>query len=211
MAHSRPPTPDLESLARAHRTPSSHCPFCTISSHFPAPSTPLTPPTPLPALEPPTHIILSEPSVLAFLDIYPLAPCHILVCPRAHTEKVSELTPHANAAVGAWLPVVARAALRVSGYDDFNVVQNNGVSAAQVVPHVHYHVIPRPNERQREELRERTPEEKRYWGSPFGGGWRTELEDDVGARMAEELRAAVWEEVETLRKDTKERAFLERL
>ena len=72
-----------------------------------------------------------------------------------------------------------------------------GVNAAQVVPHVHYHIIPRPDERQRELLEAQTPEEhkNKWWKSPFGGGWRIELDDEEGEKMAAELREVLYKEI----------------
>ncbi|RPB14977.1 HIT-like protein [Morchella conica CCBAS932] len=155
------------------------CPFCTIAASFPPhpPSSPHA--APAAPLDPPTHIILATPHVMAFLDIQPLTRGHVLVCPRAHKERLTDLTPAQSGGIGAWLPVVARAVVKVVGVGDFNVVQNNGwclcspsvyvcvcwrradgesgvrwagVHAAQVVPHVHYHIIPRPSSEEREKL-----------------------------------------------------------
>ncbi|TGZ82203.1 HIT-like protein [Ascodesmis nigricans] len=167
---------------------SDDCPFCSIAHAHP-PTAISTPPSSSTA-----HTILSTPTALAFLDIFPLSPCHILLIPRRHAEKVADLLPGENAVLGAWLPILARAAQRVTGWEDFNVVQNNGVSAAQVVPHVHYHIIPRPNERQREQLaKDRSTGNGTpiYWKSPFGTGVREELDDDDAAKMVVELRREV--------------------
>ncbi|KAI5855934.1 HIT domain protein [Tricharina praecox] len=189
------------------------CAFCEISTSYPSfpPSTPAPapPPTP-PAQQQQSHIVLSTPDVIAFLDILPLTRAHVLVCPRAHREKLSDLSPAENAVVGAWLPVVARAACNVSGYADFNLVQNNGVNAAQVVPHVHYHIIPRPDERQREKLERDTPgAKKQWWKSPFGSGWRTDLDDDEGEALAKLMREEIIKEVGQMRdKDSRVLALL---
>jgi diadenosine tetraphosphate (Ap4A) HIT family hydrolase len=106
------------------------CAFCAIAHAFP-PSAPLLPPTPSPndnpVIFPQTHIIISTSSVLAFLDIQPLTRGHILVCPRDHVEKVTNMTPSESSRVGGWLPVVARAVMKVAGATDFNIVQNNGI------------------------------------------------------------------------------------
>jgi len=124
-----PPTvlATLSSQAR-----SGTCAFCEISSTYPPfpPSSPAPASPPAPPQQQQSHIVLSTPDVIAFLDILPLTRAHVLVCPRAHHEKLSDLSPAENAVVGAWLPVVARAACRVSGYADFNLVQNNGMFPA---------------------------------------------------------------------------------
>ncbi len=56
----------------------------------------------------------------------PLAPGHLLLSPRRHAEKVSEVDPHEAAEMGRWLPVLSRVLARVTGVEDYNVVQNNG-------------------------------------------------------------------------------------
>ena len=99
------------------------CTFCEIGSLHP-PSEPLQPPKPNPMST--SHVILSTPRTIAFLDIFPLSPCHILLCPRRHAEKVTDLTARENADAAGWLPLLARAAAKVSGFPDFNIIQNNG-------------------------------------------------------------------------------------
>lgn len=109
---------------------SESCAFCTIARAFP-PSATLSPPIPSPnddpVIFPQAHIIISTDSVLAFLDIQPLTRGHVLVCPRNHVERVTDMTPTESCRVGAWLPVIARAVMKTAGVTDFNVVQNNGI------------------------------------------------------------------------------------
>ena len=73
---------------------------------------------------------------------------------------------------------------------------------------MHYHIIPRPDERQRQELEVRTPSvhKNRWWKSPFGGGWRVELGDEEGREMADKLREELRRQVE--REGERERGFL---
>lgn len=112
------------------RNYSESCAFCTIARAFP-PSAALSPPTPSPngdpVIFPQAHIIISTDGVLAFLDIQPLTRGHVLVCPRDHVERVTDMTPTESCRVGAWLPVIARAVMKTAGVTDFNVVQNNGI------------------------------------------------------------------------------------
>jgi diadenosine tetraphosphate (Ap4A) HIT family hydrolase len=65
-------------------------------------------------------------------------------------------------------------------------VQNNGARAAQVVPHVHFHIIPRP---------ETMPEIKNKSWTMFGRGLRGDLDDEEGAELAREMRRVLMEEV----------------
>jgi diadenosine tetraphosphate (Ap4A) HIT family hydrolase len=64
---------------------------------------------------------------------------------------------------------------------------SSGARAAQVVPHVHFHIIPRP---------ESVPQLKNKSWTMFGRGQREELDDDEGESLATELRAQIWKEVQ---------------
>lgn len=167
---------------------SESCPFCAISQTY-APFSPYSPPpSDSPTIDPEnlspaTFVVLSTPSLLAFLDIMPLSPGHLLLCPRSHRPKLTDVTAAEAADLGAHLRVLSRALCRVTGVHDWNVVQNNGAAAAQVVNHVHYHLIPRPEIRASGRFSESF--------TMFGRGVRSDLDDDEAARMAERLRAEV--------------------
>lgn len=66
-------------------------------------------------------------------------------------------------------------------------MQNNGARAAQVVPHVHFHIIPRPATK---------PEIKSRSWTMFGRGQRDDLDDEEGARIAGEMRRVLRVEIE---------------
>lgn len=86
--------------------------------------------------------VLETDEVLAFRDIHPVAPVHVLVVPKVHVESIQALTD-------ATLPLVAplHAAIRdvaaAEGIDGegYRVIANCGEGAGQTVPHLHYHVI----------------------------------------------------------------------
>ena len=94
--------------------------------------------------EVPSHRIFEDEKVFAFLDIAPLAPGHALVVPKEPAATLDALSEESAAAVGRVLPRIARAVMAVTGTRDYNVLQNNGAAAHQAVPHVHFHVIPKP-------------------------------------------------------------------
>jgi histidine triad (HIT) family protein len=81
--------------------------------------------------------------VVAFLDIQPVNPGHLLVVPRQHYESLEDI-PHALAMhlfeVAMQLAPVVK---QVAGADGMNVVVNSGAAAGQDVFHYHVHVIPR--------------------------------------------------------------------
>ncbi|KAG0135409.1 HIT-like domain-containing protein, partial [Tuber indicum] len=166
----------------------SPCPFCLIAASYPPSAPPHLPAPPTALLFPATHILLSTPHALSFLDIMPQSPAHLLLIPRAHHRTLYTLPPSLNAAVTAWLPLLARAATKVVGVSDFNVVLNNGVSAGQVVDHVHWHLVPRAG---REEKERMGSGERREWWR----GVRGDLSDEEGERIAGLIREELGREV----------------
>ncbi|MEL7060262.1 MAG: HIT family protein [Acidobacteriota bacterium] len=95
----------------------------------------------------PCHRVYEDEHVLAFLDIGPLAPGHTLVIPKERRAHLHELSDAAAAAIGRVLPRIARAVMAAVGATAYNVLQNNGPTAHQAVMHVHFHIIPRFEER----------------------------------------------------------------
>ncbi len=96
----------------------------------------------------PSERIYEDEYAYAFLDISPFEKGHTLVIPRFHAERLVDLPTE-------WLlrlmPAVQKtAALLLTRLpcDGFNLLQSNGKCASQVVPHVHFHVIPRWNGRE---------------------------------------------------------------
>ena len=155
---------------------------------------------------------------------------HVLVATRAHREKVSDVSMAEGRALGAWLGVVSRAAVRSvgltggdgegggDGVGDWNIVQNNGIRpsfpqrvksnglmaynttgarAAQVVPHVHFHIIPRPGD---------VPEIKNRSWTVFGKGQREELDDEDAEELIGRMRRELAREVERVREREGEEA-----
>ena len=81
--------------------------------------------------------------MLAFLDIGPLSEGHTLVVPKERKAQLHQLSDESAAALGRALPRICRAVLRATGASAYNVLQNNGSAAHQVVMHVHFHIIPK--------------------------------------------------------------------
>jgi histidine triad (HIT) family protein len=79
---------------------------------------------------------------LAFADINPQAPVHLLVIPKRHIPSAHDLDVTDNELVGHLFQVIAKLArdhgVAKAGY---RVVTNNGPAAGQSVPHLHYHLI----------------------------------------------------------------------
>lgn len=91
----------------------------------------------------PSNRVHEDEHTIAFMDLFPLAPGHTLLIPRDHHEFLTDMPDETMAAVGRVLPRLARAVMKATGAEGFNVYQTNGECAGQQVPHVHYHVIPR--------------------------------------------------------------------
>lgn len=79
----------------------------------------------------------------AFMDIGPLAEGHVLLIPKTHYETLDQVPANTAAAMLAQLPALVKAVQSATGATGVNVLQNNGRSAHQFIPHVHFHIIPR--------------------------------------------------------------------
>ncbi|MDP9281987.1 MAG: HIT domain-containing protein [Chloroflexota bacterium] len=87
----------------------------------------------------PATVVFEDDDVMAINDVFPRAPFHVLVVPRKHIEKLSELD---DEALGAKLLQAVRRVARQGGVgDNFRLVVNNGDQAGQTVPHLHLHVL----------------------------------------------------------------------
>ncbi|KAL2009769.1 hypothetical protein VTN00DRAFT_5576 [Thermoascus crustaceus] len=90
----------------------------------------------------PSFKLFESDKVLAFLDIQPLSRGHALVIPKFHGAKLTDIPDEDLTEI---LPVAKKLAKAV-GAENYNILQNNGRPAHQVVDHVHFHMIPKPNE-----------------------------------------------------------------
>lgn len=91
----------------------------------------------------PSHKIYENDKVLVFLDIAPVHPGHILVIPKEHFANLEEIP---SDLLGDVIKVVKKIGLALKkgmGYDGYNIQENNDPIAGQIVPHIHFHIIPR--------------------------------------------------------------------
>ena len=93
--------------------------------------------------EVPAHIIEETDQVLVILDIYPVHTGHLLVIPKDHAVMLPEASSRALEACIRTVQRYAALLPQAIPCDGVNVLQNNGPAAGQVIPHVHFHVIPR--------------------------------------------------------------------
>lgn len=105
---------------------SSDCLFCKIINN-----------------EIPSVKVYEDENVLAFLDINPVNPGHTLIVPKIHSDNLLDTNDHVLQAMIVATKKVATAILLSLGYEAFNIEENNGKIAGQVIPHLHWHIVPR--------------------------------------------------------------------
>lgn len=105
------------------RRPADGCVFCKIAGG-----------------KAPAWVVFEDEHAIAFLDARPIAPGHILVCPKSHAERLTDMEDmmHLTAALKAVANLVEE---KLS--TDYNIGANQGELAGQVVFHHHWHIIPR--------------------------------------------------------------------
>jgi histidine triad (HIT) family protein len=112
-------------VERSRRLSPSDCIFCRIA-----------------AGEIPAKLVHEDADTIAFRDINPQAPTHVLVIPRRHIPAVSALEPGDAEVVGK-LFLAAKEIAREGGVEagGYRLVMNNGADAGQSVDHIHLHVL----------------------------------------------------------------------
>ena len=88
----------------------------------------------------PSTKVYEDEQILAFRDIAPVAPTHILVIPKAHIggdDEVNAENAGVVAHIFATIPQIAAA----EGITDYRVLTNNGADAGQTVRHLHFHIL----------------------------------------------------------------------
>jgi histidine triad (HIT) family protein len=88
------------------------------------------------------NLIYQDDAVVAFKDIVPKAPAHVLIIPRKHIVSVSDIEDQDQSLVGRIFQVAARLARDLGIADSgYRVVVNSGPDAGQSVFHLHYHLL----------------------------------------------------------------------
>ena len=89
----------------------------------------------------PSTKVYEDETVLAFRDINPQAPVHILVIPKMHIGSAAEITDENAEAVAAGFKVIAKIAKQEKLDNGFRVISNVGEDAGQTVKHLHFHIL----------------------------------------------------------------------
>ena len=89
----------------------------------------------------PSTKVYEDDTVLAFLDLDPQAPQHILLIPKTHIQSAADITAANSAVVAHIFEVAAKIAAKKGFSDGFRVVTNCGEQAGQSVKHLHFHLL----------------------------------------------------------------------
>lgn len=87
--------------------------------------------------------VYRDKDFIVIMDKYPINQGHTLVIPTKHYDTLLHMPQAEVGKLYAAVPDVAKAVVAAVGADGFNVGQNNGIAANQIVPHVHVHIVPR--------------------------------------------------------------------
>ncbi len=134
--------------------PGTDCIFCRIANHTA-----------------PAYIVYEDDSTMSFLDLFPFTRGHLLVIPKRHGPRLTDLPFDDQTRLIATLDTMCRRAERLTS--DYNVALNAGARAGQIVFHAHFHVIPRYGET-----------------NPFHPSARTRITEDVAKGLVSELSTA---------------------
>lgn len=88
----------------------------------------------------PSKKVFEDDRILAFYDIEPKTPVHVLVIPKNHISGASSVTGENSGLVAHIFEILPQIAQKL-GIESFRVVTNNGAEAGQTVPHLHFHLL----------------------------------------------------------------------
>jgi histidine triad (HIT) family protein len=89
----------------------------------------------------PSSKVLEDDEFMAFNDINPIAPIHVLIIPKKHIENFNNANSDILQKMGDFIKKVAKK-LQIT---DYRLITNNGASAGQEVFHLHIHLLSNPN------------------------------------------------------------------
>ena len=89
----------------------------------------------------PSNKVYEDEQILAFRDIAPQAPTHILVIPKAHIGSVAEITGENSDVVRHIFEVIPKIAAAEKLDSGYRVISNCGADAGQTVHHLHFHIL----------------------------------------------------------------------
>ena len=89
----------------------------------------------------PSKKVYEDDEILAFNDVSPAAPVHVLIIPKQHIASAAEITDENAPLIGHIFTTIAKLAKELELDDGFRVVTNCGENGGQTVDHLHFHLI----------------------------------------------------------------------
>ena len=89
----------------------------------------------------PSNKVYEDDEILAFKDINPMAPVHILVIPKKHIESADEISEEDELLIGKIFTVIKRLAKENNLDNGYRIVNNCGEDGGQAVKHLHFHLL----------------------------------------------------------------------
>lgn len=91
----------------------------------------------------PSYKVYEDENVVAFLDILPISPGHVIIAPKEHVANLEDLSDEMLCAMTKTFKKIGKAMTDGLDAKGYSVLLNNKSAAQQHVPHVHFHVVPR--------------------------------------------------------------------
>ena len=89
----------------------------------------------------PSTVVYEDEHVLAFRDIYPQAPVHVLIIPKEHIESTAEVNAENSHLVARCFEAIAKIADKEGLKGNYRVITNTGAGSGQTVFHIHFHLL----------------------------------------------------------------------
>ncbi|KAJ1025672.1 hypothetical protein NDA18_004011 [Ustilago nuda] len=139
------------------------------------------------AKQSPAYVVYEDENNMAFLDILPLRPGHTLVIPKKHVQQLSHLNAETAASLSRALVQTTRAIGKTLGDERLQVITNQ--IYAQLVPHVHFHIIPAALGRM-DGKADKPAASKNPMAIMGLGHGRDELDDQEAEKLSKKIREA---------------------
>ena len=89
----------------------------------------------------PSAKVYEDDNILAFKDINPQAPVHVLVIPKKHIQSVDEITKESSQMIADIFEKIPKIAKKLDLKNGYRIISNAGSDACQSVPHLHFHIL----------------------------------------------------------------------
>jgi histidine triad (HIT) family protein len=93
------------------------------------------------AKELPADIVFENERIIAFKDIRPAAPVHLLIVPKKEIKDIQSVQPEDLPLIAEVIKVAQKLAIQFNVADGYRLLTNNGTNAGQVIFHLHFHLI----------------------------------------------------------------------